>query len=144
MLFQSLTGGSNHFYNGWRCNGWGRSPLPSPPPLPCPSHEKKGRWAVALAAIQPDSLIGPTECLSGSPRVTTAAFYYSVKWGVKDRYGCSYLTMQNVSPMGRKIRGQKGKSAARMLFVRGLTAPVHRNNPVLLFTSQRKAFVSVF
>ncbi len=27
----------------------------------------KWRWAVALAAIQPDSLIGLTECLSGSP-----------------------------------------------------------------------------
>ena len=113
------------------------SSVPPPPLCRLVPAMTKWRWAVALAAIQPDSLIGPTECLSGSPRVTTAAFYYSVKWGVKDRYGCSYLTMQNVSLLGSKIRGQRGNQPPECFLLR-LTAQVHRNNPMLLFTSQSK------
>lgn len=90
------------------------SPL-LPPRLVVPAMTK-WRWAVALAAIQPDSPLGPTECLSGSPRVTTAAFYYSVKWAVKERYACSYLTMQNVSLLGREIRRQRGNQPLTYFF----------------------------
>lgn len=88
------------------------SPLP-PPNLHSfhrlvPAVTKWG-WDVALAAIQPDSLSSPpTKCLSGSPGVTTGAFYYSVKWAVKECYGCSYLAIQDVSPSGRTVRGQRG------------------------------------
>ena len=97
-----------------------RNTPPPPPPLPSSSPSftppkppspamTNWRWAVALAAIQPAPLSSaPTECLSGCPRVTTAAFYYGVKWGVKECYGCSYLPMQNVSLLGWKIRGQRG------------------------------------
>lgn len=39
--------------------------------------------------------------------------------------------------VGYEDKRTKGKSAAQMLLL-GLTAQVHRNNPVLLFTSQSK------
>lgn len=51
----------------------------------------------------------PTGRLWVSPRGAAAAFYYSVKWGVKGRYGCSHLTMQSLSPSARTIRRQKKK-----------------------------------
>lgn len=112
------------------------SSLPLPPRCLVPAMTKWG-WAMALAAIQPDSLTGPTKCLSGSPTVTTGAFYYSVKWGVKECYGCSYLTIQDVSLLGRKIGGQISRSNA-------FVAQVRRNNPMLLFTSQIKTKVPFF
>lgn len=57
----------------------------------------KWGWAAASVTIQTHSLINTPSALS----TTTTTFYYSVKWGLKDDYGNSYLTMQSVSLVGR-------------------------------------------
>lgn len=100
---------------------------------PWQSEDGLWHWLPFSLTLSP----APQKCLSGSPTVTTGAFYYSVKWGVKECYGCSYLTIQDVSLLGRKIGGQISRSNA-------FVAQVRRNNPMLLFTSQIKTKVPFF
>lgn len=111
-------------------------PPPLRPPLPRPSHDKV-KMGCGVGCHSAWLSHRPHRMPFRVPQSNDRCVLLQREIGSERAPWMFLLNHAECVTVGYEDKRTKGKSAAQMLLL-GLTAQVHRNNPVLLFTSQSK------